>query len=133
MRPKLGREHLLGLLAEYEKGFGCLPRAVDMQRRGVCDKTFAREFGSWRAALAAYQGVPFKKKGKARHPKFPTTLVVPDAHVGPGQDLSRFDALSKLINDRFPSRIIFMGDFVTVEALSNWDLQKSGVMEGKRY
>ena len=62
-----------------------------------------------------------------------TTLVIPDAHVGPEQDLSRFAMLGQLIVDRRPDRIITMGDFVSLESLSNWDLNKSGVMEGRRY
>lgn len=61
------------------------------------------------------------------------TLVVPDAHVGPGQKLDRFNRLGQLIVDRRPDRIVTMGDFVTLESLSNWDLNKSGVMEGRRY
>lgn len=62
-----------------------------------------------------------------------TTLVVPDAHVGPGQDMTRFRNLGKLIVDRRPDRIISLGDFITLESLSNWDLNKAGVMEGRRY
>lgn len=68
----------------------------------------------------------FKKKNK-------TSLVVPDAHALPGQDLTRFSALGNLITDRKPDNIILMGDFVTLESLSAWDLGKAGKMEGKRY
>ena len=65
--------------------------------------------------------------------EFKVSLIVPDAHVGPNQDLIRFDALGNLIMERKPSRIISMGDFLSVDSLSNWDLNKSGTMEGRRY
>lgn len=62
-----------------------------------------------------------------------TTLVIPDAHVTPGQDLARFSSLGSLITERKPDNIVIMGDFVTLESLSAWDLGKAGKMEGKRY
>lgn len=62
-----------------------------------------------------------------------TTLLVPDAHVSPDQDLSRFARAGQLIIERKPTRIILMGDFLTLESLSNWDLNRAGVMEGRRY
>ena len=62
-----------------------------------------------------------------------TTLVIPDTHAIPGQDTSRFLSLGKMIVDRKPDNIVFMGDFVTLESLSAWDLGKAGKMEGKRY
>lgn len=65
--------------------------------------------------------------------KSPTTLVIPDAHVLPGKDLDRFYALGRLIVERKPDNIVIMGDFVTLESLSAWDLGKAGKMEGKRY
>lgn len=65
--------------------------------------------------------------------EFTTSLVIPDAHIEPGQDLSRFEKLGKLIVERKPNRIISLGDFVTLSALSNWDLSKAGVMENRRY
>lgn len=62
-----------------------------------------------------------------------TTLVIPDAHVSPNQDLTRFKKLGKLIVDRKPDRIVSLGDFLTLESLSAWDLNKQGTMEGRRY
>jgi hypothetical protein len=62
-----------------------------------------------------------------------TTLVVPDAHAMPNQDLSRFSSLGNLIAEKQPDHIVLMGDFVTLESLSAWDLGKAGKMEGKRY
>src|SRR6185369_3275942 len=62
-----------------------------------------------------------------------TTLVVPDAHVSPNQDLARFASLGNLITDKKPDNIILMGDFATLDSLSAWDLGKAGKMEGKRY
>lgn len=70
----------------------------------------------------------------ARTPgKTQTTLVVPDAHVKPNESLERFSKLGDMIIDRKPSNIVLMGDFVTLESLSAWDLGKAGKMEGKRY
>ena len=62
-----------------------------------------------------------------------STLVLPDAHVMPGMDMTRFSKVGDLIVDRRPTRIVLMGDFVTLESLSAWDLGKAGKMEGKRY
>ena len=70
---------------------------------------------------------------KAPEEKEKTTLVLPDAHVAPGQDLSRFSALGNLIVARRPDNIISMGDFATLESLSAWDQGKAGKMEGRRY
>jgi hypothetical protein len=62
-----------------------------------------------------------------------TTLCVPDAHVLPGQDLSRFAHLGRLIEDHRPDNIVLLGDFITLEALSHWDLGKPLLMEDRRY
>lgn len=61
-----------------------------------------------------------------------TTLVVPDAHVKPKQDLSRFIHLGKLANERKPDNIVFMGDFLNMDSLSSWDAGKEA-SHGKRY
>jgi predicted MPP superfamily phosphohydrolase len=61
-----------------------------------------------------------------------TTLVVPDAHVSPKQDISRFACLGKLANERKPDNIIFMGDFLNMDSLSSWDAGKEA-SHGKRY
>jgi hypothetical protein len=63
---------------------------------------------------------------------FETTLVVPDAHVFPGQDLSRFKALGKLANIQRPNNIVFMGDFGNFDSLSGWDQGKEA-SHGKKY
>lgn len=65
--------------------------------------------------------------------KAKTTLVIPDAHVAPGQDMKRFSSLGNLIIDRRPDVIISLGDFATLESLSAWDQGKAGKMEGRRY
>lgn len=44
-----------------------------------------------------------------------TKLIVPDAHVYPGDDMRRFHALAKFIGKRRPEVIIVGGDF--------WDMQ----------
>lgn len=62
-----------------------------------------------------------------------TTLVIPDAHVEPDQDLIRFSKLGNFITEHRPDNIVFLGDFVSLDSLSAWDLGKSGQMEGRRY
>lgn len=62
-----------------------------------------------------------------------TTLVIPDAHVGPNQDLSRFSSLGQFIVDKRPDNIVSLGDFATLESLSAWDQGKGTKMEGRRY
>jgi len=60
-------------------------------------------------------------------------LVVGDCHIDEDQDLSRFDLLGKLILDERPTHIVLMGDFLTLNCLSAWDMDKRKTMEGKRY
>jgi hypothetical protein len=64
--------------------------------------------------------------------KFETTLVVPDSHVAPGQDLKRFKALGIYTNINRPNNIVFMGDFGNLDSLSAWDAGKEG-SHGKKY
>lgn len=61
------------------------------------------------------------------------TLVVGDVHVAPGQNLRRASWLGKAINDLKPARVLFIGDFMTFDCLSNWDKDKRKRMEGRRY
>lgn len=61
------------------------------------------------------------------------TLAFACAHVAPGQDLSRFYDLGRLILKRKPDNIISLGDFVTVDSLTHWDQNKRLVLEGRRY
>lgn len=63
---------------------------------------------------------------------FETTLVVPDAHVDPGQNLNRFKALANFANIKKPNNIVFMGDFGNFDSLSKWDAGKEA-SHGKRY
>lgn len=62
-----------------------------------------------------------------------TILVIGDCHVEPEQDLSRFDLLASIIEDKRPDKIVFMGDFLSLDCLSAWDKDKRKKMEGKRY
>lgn len=64
--------------------------------------------------------------------KFETTLVVPDAHTAPGQDMTRFTALGKYTNIHKPNNIVFMGDFGNMDSLSAWDNGKEA-SHGKKY
>ena len=60
-------------------------------------------------------------------------LVVGDCHIDDDQDLTRFDLLSKLILDQQPTHIVLIGDFLTLNCLSAWDMDKRKSMENKRY
>ena len=128
----ISKARLFELIRAFEQENGRFPFRKNIRELPEsAEYAVIKYFGTLENAKISY----FLASGntESTNPGFSTTLVVPDAHVGPGQDLSRFDALSKLINHKRPTRIIFMGDFVTLEALSNWDLQKAGIMEGKRY
>lgn len=61
------------------------------------------------------------------------TLAVGDVHVGPNQNLRRADWLGWAIKDIKPQRVVFIGDFLTFDALSAWDKNKRKKMEGRRY
>lgn len=62
-----------------------------------------------------------------------TVLTIGDTHIDDKQDLSRFDLLSKFIMDKKPEVIVITGDFLTLQCLSAWDMNKRQKMEGKRY
>lgn len=61
------------------------------------------------------------------------TLVVGDCHIGAGQNFRRFDWLGKLIEHKKPTRVVFIGDVMTMDSLSAWDRDKRQKMEGRRY
>ena len=60
-------------------------------------------------------------------------LCLGDFHVTDGQDLSRFSVISRFIVENKPEYIILMGDFMTFQCLSAWDMDKRARMEGQRY
>jgi len=60
-------------------------------------------------------------------------LVVGDCHVTAGQNLRRFDALGKYILATEPTHIVLIGDFLSMDCLSEWDRDKRKKMEGRRY
>lgn len=60
-------------------------------------------------------------------------LVIPDGHVDDEQDLSRWALLGNLIVERQPELIVQLGDFMSINSLSHWDLNKNYKMEGKRF
>lgn len=60
-------------------------------------------------------------------------LVIGDAHIGEDDDLSRFNLLGDLILDQRPTHIVIIGDFLTLNCLSAWDMDKRKTMEGRRY
>lgn len=61
------------------------------------------------------------------------TLVIPDAHVAPDQDLYRFGVLGCCIESLRPDNIVVLGDFVSLDSLSHWDQDKPLIMENRRY
>jgi len=61
-----------------------------------------------------------------------TTLVIGDAHVESHDNLDRFEALGELIVDTLPDTIVQIGDFLSLDSLSAWDLNKRAKMEGRR-
>lgn len=61
------------------------------------------------------------------------TLVVGDVHVAPGQDMHRAYLLGQAIRELKPKRVVFIGDFLTFDSLSDWDKDKRRKMEGRRY
>lgn len=60
-------------------------------------------------------------------------LVVGDSHVAPHQDLRRFAALGNFIAATVPDVVVSIGDFLTLDSLSEWDKHKRGKMDGRRY
>lgn len=62
-----------------------------------------------------------------------TTLVIPDCHVTPNCDMSRFHAINKLIKKRMPDNIVVLGDFLNLSSLSHWEKNNKLKMEGVRY
>ena len=62
-----------------------------------------------------------------------TILVIPDGHVDNEQDLSRWSFLGRLIVAHKPAVIVQLGDFVSINSLSHFDMNKKRKMEGKRF
>lgn len=60
-------------------------------------------------------------------------LFIPDCHTHPGEDLSRFDCLGRLIVEQKPDLIVEIGDFMTVDSLSSWNKNKRLTMEDARF
>lgn len=60
-------------------------------------------------------------------------IVIGDGHVTNNQDLSRWDVLGNFIVDTRPDYIVSIGDFLTLDSLSAWDMSKRAKMEGRRY
>lgn len=62
-----------------------------------------------------------------------TYLCVADSHSEPDQSLRRFEALGSFILEHKPDVIVQLGDFVSLSAISHWDMSKRLKMEGQRY
>lgn len=63
----------------------------------------------------------------------PRVLVVGDAHVDETQDLRRFAALGRKIREEQPDRVVIIGDFLSMNCLSEWDRNKRKKLENLRY
>lgn len=59
-------------------------------------------------------------------------LVIPDAQVKPGVDLSHLRWLGQYIVDKRPDIIVNIGDFADMESLSSYDVGKKS-FEGRKY
>lgn len=59
-------------------------------------------------------------------------LVIPDAQVKPGVDLSHLEWLGQYIVDKRPDVIVNIGDFADMPSLSSYDVGKRS-FEGRRY
>jgi predicted phosphodiesterase len=62
-----------------------------------------------------------------------TTLIIGDSHVEANESLRRFEALGNYIADVQPDNIVQIGDFLSLDSLSAWDLNKRAKMEGRRF
>lgn len=60
-------------------------------------------------------------------------LVVGDAHVDETQSLRRFKLANNLIKQEEPDALVIIGDYLSMNCLSEWDRNKRAKMEGKRY
>lgn len=60
-------------------------------------------------------------------------LVYGDGHISEGDNLRRFNASHAVIKRTLPDYIIFIGDALTMDCLSDWDKNKKKIMEGKRF
>lgn len=63
----------------------------------------------------------------------PRVLVIGDAHVDETQDLRRFAALGKKIRADNPDKVLIIGDFLSMNCLSEWDKNKRRKLENLRY
>lgn len=62
-----------------------------------------------------------------------SVIVVGDAHISDDQNLDRFKALGKMIDDKQPEYVVLIGDFLSMDCLSEWDRNKRKLMENRRY
>lgn len=60
-------------------------------------------------------------------------ITIGDSHVDDEQDLGRFDLAGEFILHTRPEYIVSIGDFLTLNCLSAWDMNKRKNMEGRRY
>ena len=71
-----------------------------------------------------------KKKAKKNEPL--KVLIVGDTHIEPGQDLRRFEWLSRCIEATKPDHVIIIGDWVSMNSLSSFDKKGGKQLEGTR-
>jgi len=59
-------------------------------------------------------------------------VILPDVHMT--DKLPRdYQVVRRFIKDFKPHKVILLGDFMNVESLSAWDMDKKRLMEGRRY
>jgi len=61
-----------------------------------------------------------------------TTLIFSDAHIEANENLDRFRVLGDFIIKNKPDNIVQMGDFLTFDSISHFDLRKPLKQEGRR-
>lgn len=116
-----------------KKGFNRSKNAIEKKRRKLVKSTEQVNYVHVESEETKPTPVIFTSTPKGDNiSKFETTLVIPDAHVSPEQNLDRFIALGRYSNQTKPNNIIFMGDFGNFDSLSSWDAGKEQ-SHGKKY
>jgi len=60
-------------------------------------------------------------------------LVIGDCHVTNGQSLRRFQWAGKYLSLTRPDYCVIIGDYLTLNSLSSWDMDKRKAMENRRF
>lgn len=60
-------------------------------------------------------------------------LIIGDAHINEHDNLNRFYTIKNVIAKEKIDKIVIIGDFLSMDCLSDWDKNKKKIMEGKRF